>query len=120
MQQGQGGEAGPAALWNGRYITGTEGMTIPQLEREVMRGGRFAYFHWCFSPLVWTFSRKSPVRFYRVGGEGGDAWKWTLITLLAGWWSIPGFVFVIMCVVRNMLGGVDMTYEMMGALIGPR
>jgi len=94
-------------------------MTVPQVEREIMRGGRFAYFSWCFSPVVWTFRRNSQIRFYRVGGEGGDVWKWTLVTLLAGWWSIPGFIFVIMCVCRNLMGGVDVTYEMMSALIGP-
>jgi hypothetical protein len=106
-------------VWNGRYFPGAEHLTVGQLERELLRGGRFAYFSWCYSVLVWTFRRNTQVRFYRVGQEGGDALKWTFLSLAAGPWSIVGPIMSLICTFHNLAGGTDVSGEVTAALLGP-
>ncbi len=80
------------------------------IQSFVARGGRFVVYQYAVSVVLLTFRRSS--RVYRVepGQVGTEAGKYTLISLLFGWWGIPwGPIFTIQSIVRNSSGGVDVT-----------
>lgn len=109
-------------LENGRPVAGTEGMTLEQIEDDILRGGRFRIFLWNFSIIVLSFQRNSGLRYVRSGyGAGVLAWPWTLLSLCVGWWGIPwGIFFTIRTLYTNCLGGKDVTSEVVASVVGPQ
>ncbi|WP_395742417.1 hypothetical protein [Prosthecobacter sp.] len=109
-------------LDNGRPMSGTEGMTIQQVEDDVLRGGRFRIFRWNFSLVVMSFQRSSGIHYIRAGhGPGAHALPWTLLSMMVGWWGIPwGIVFTIQTIYTNCMGGKDVTPELLSAVVGPQ
>lgn len=111
-------------------ILGIEGMSPQQIVAEVRRGARFVVFGWCMSLLVITLRRSSEVIFIPPGDSTGKhGLRFTLLTLLLGWWGIPwGPIYSISVLVQNLNGGKDVTdhiMEQLGAsapvgLQGPR
>lgn len=62
-----------------------------EVEHAVLQGGRFVTFHYCFSVLIISFKRSSPVIFLRGEEDGfSDAFSNSLISLTAGWWVSRG------------------------------
>lgn len=92
-------------------IRGTEGMSDAEIVEEVGKGGRFVCYMFCFSIVVMTFRRASEVMFIKAGASRvTPGLKWTLLTLLVGWWGIPwGPIFSIQCIYTNLTGGKDVT-----------
>ncbi|WP_206026264.1 hypothetical protein [Roseimicrobium sp. ORNL1] len=102
-------------------IIGIENMTGQELANELDRGGRFVIFKYTLSVIVMTFNRGSDIYFVR-GGEGtfGKGAKYTLLTMLCGWWGIPwGPIFSIGSLFTNLTGGKDVTHEVLAVLQAP-
>jgi hypothetical protein len=91
------------------------------LERQVLEGGRFVIYQYCFSILVMTFKRSSAITFLRNTEDGGgQAFGYSLISLVAGWWGIPwGPIFTITTLVNNLRGGTDVTGAVLAQKLGP-
>jgi len=105
----------------GKPVPGTEGMSIMQIEDEILRGGRFRVFLWNFSVSVVSFQRGTGVRFIRSNeGPGLYAWPWTLLSALVGWWGFPwGIFFTIHTFWINCMGGRDVTPDLLASVTGP-
>jgi hypothetical protein len=90
------------------------------LERQVLAGGRFVVFQYCFSVLVLTFKRSSVIVYVPPGEDGaGPAISNSMISLLAGWWGIPwGPIFTISTIFRNLRGGIDVTSAVLAEKVG--
>ena len=94
-------------------IHGIDGLTPAQLEEALQHGGRFVFFEYCISCVVFTLRRPSDICFIH-----GHHWGWvrglpyTLVTLLLGWWGLPwGFIYTPLSLVTNLVGGRDVTYD---------
>lgn len=107
-------------LDKGRPVSGTEGMSIQQVEDDVLRGGRFRIFRYNFSIVVISFQRGSGIQYIRAGhGPGAHAWPWTLLSMVVGWWGIPwGIFFTIQTLYTNCMGGKDVTSEVLTSVVG--
>ena len=107
-------------LDKGRPMSGTEGMSLQQIEDDVLRGGRFRIFRYNFSIIVMSFQRSSGIYYIRAGhGPGAHAWPWTLLSLVVGWWGIPwGIFFTIQTLYTNCMGGKDVTSELLASVVG--
>jgi hypothetical protein len=103
---------GPIRL-AGQMVAGTEGMSLADLQQAVARGGRFVFFQYCFSVLILSFKRSSPIVFVRPGESAfAKGLPYSLISLVAGWWGIPwGPIWTIWTVAVNLGGGKDVTAE---------
>jgi hypothetical protein len=101
-------------------IVGTEGMTNEEVLHELHNGAKFVVYQYCISILVITLYRSSEVHFIRSHESAVlRGMKYTLLSLLAGWWAIPfGPVCTIAAIVINLCGGrnVTPTSGMMDAL----
>ncbi len=97
-------------------IQGADGLTFDQVQREVARGGKFVQYQYCFSVLVMTFRRSTDIYFIRPDQSAvGTGMRWTLISLVAGWWGFPwGLIYTPMALVQNLKGGKDVTSQVMG------
>lgn len=104
---------------DGKRIRGTEGLDPAAVGEEVLRGGRFVLFPYCFSILILTFRRATNVRFLRAGEDGGGtAIGCSIFTLLFGWWGIPwGPIWTISSLITNARGGKDVTGPVLNGLL---
>lgn len=103
-------------------ILGMDGLSTAQVQDELRRGGRFVVFEYCVSFFVTTLRRSSDVYFIRAGqGTFGLSLGYTLLSLFLGWWGIPwGFIYTPRCLATNLLGGKDVTEQVVPALLAPR
>lgn len=108
-------------LVGSKPLPGTEGMTIQQVEDDVLRGGRFRVFPWNFSVIVMSFQRNSQVRYFRSSENPGlPALLWSMLSFCIGWWGIPwGIVFTVHTLWINSMGGRDITEGILTAVTGP-
>ncbi len=98
---------------------GTTGLTLRQIEDDIIKGGRFLAFHWCLSLIILSYSRATSVRYVRSwDSAAGSAWFYSILTMFIGWWSVPGIVFTPLCLWRNARGGTDMSREVMTQAVG--
>lgn len=104
----------------GKPFPGTEGMTLGEVEAEVLSGGRFLAFSWTLSVVIMSFRRSSDFRFFRAREMSGTrAFGYGVMTLLLGWWGFPwGLIYTPASLVRNARGGYDQTAPIMGLLVG--
>lgn len=105
----------------GKIIPGTEGMSTVDIAEAVLEGGKFVHFLYCVSIVVLTFRRSTDVVFLRRGSDGvGTAIGTTLLTSVLGWWGIPwGPIYSIHGIGVNLMGGRDVTREVVGTFMGP-
>ena len=101
-------------------IKNINGLSAADLQEEVGRGGRFAYFPFTVSLIVVTFKRTSDVYLIRKNeGSGIRALPYTLISLVLGWWGIPfGPKYTVESISANLRGGKDVTDEVMSTVAG--
>jgi hypothetical protein len=91
---------------------------LTEAEREVIAGGRFVTYRYCWSLIV-SFKHTSPPVLVRAGADGfGAALKYSLMSALFGWWGIPGPIWTISTIRHNAQGGKDVTLENLTQLVG--
>lgn len=97
-------------------IVGLERMDREQLSSELARGGRFVIHQYCFSVLVMTLKRPSPIFFIRQ--RRGRTRPQVLADLAAGRLvGIPwGPIWTVQSVVRNLGGGRDVTAQIAASM----
>jgi hypothetical protein len=95
-----------------------EGMSIGIIRSEVQRGGRFVRFDYVVSALLLTFRQESDPHLIRSGERAlAVGARFTVVTLLLGWWGIPwGPLFSVRALWRNLRGGIDVTADVMAVL----
>ena len=98
-------------------IKGIEGMTNEQINLELLKGGKFVIFSYCFSIIIMTFRRSSDIYFIKQGESTvSKSIGYTLLTLVVGWWGIPwGPIYSIGALFTNLSGGKDITQEILNA-----
>jgi hypothetical protein len=102
-------------------IVGIEGLSVDQLNFELQRGAKFVVFQYAFSVVIMSFRRGSEIHFIR-GGESTAAKsaRFTLLTLVAGWWGIPwGPIYTIQALTTNFRGGKNVTAQVLAAMNNP-
>ena len=94
-------------------IHGIGTMTQAEIMDELKRGGRFVVYRYCFSLVVVTYRRGTDVYFIKAGESAAlRGLKWTLLTLVAGWWGFPwGPIFSVQCLYTNLTGGKEVTAD---------
>lgn len=99
---------------------GTTGMTLRDIEQDILKGGRFLVHHYCISILVMTFTRGSSILYVRSGQSGiGRATLFSLLSLLLGWWGFPfGLIYTPYVLWKNSRGGTDVTLELLQQVLG--
>jgi hypothetical protein len=99
-------------------IVGIEGMNSQQLVNELQSGARFVQYQFCFSVGIMTFKQGTNIYLLRAGeSRAVKGLRWTLLTLVAGWWGIPwGPIYTVQSVWVNLRGGDDVTPEAATAL----
>jgi hypothetical protein len=92
-------------------ILGIEGMNPQQLANELQNGARFVQYQYCVSVFIVTFKGETDIYFLRAGESPAvKGLAWTLLTLVAGWWSIPwGPIYTVQSLWVNLKGGDDVT-----------
>jgi len=97
---------------------GIEGRSPAQLADEVRRGGRFVFYQYCFSVLIMSFKRASPIYYIAPGqSQVTPGLLWSGLSFLVGWWGFPwGFVWTPMVIYKNFMGGTDVTMEALSDL----
>ncbi|BBI31856.1 hypothetical protein [Cohnella abietis] len=100
-------------------IDGIDGMTVTNIQDEVQQGGKFVVYTYCFSVILMTFKRSSDIYFVRYNESSvGKGMKYTLLSLLVGWWGIPwGPIYTIGALFTNLKGGKDVTEEVMNSIM---
>jgi hypothetical protein len=99
-------------------ISGLEGMTAADIERELRHGARFVLFTYTISVLIMTFKRPAGIYFVK-GGRSAilNGVPPTLVTLLLGWWGIPwGPIYSIGSIFGNLSGGKDVTADVLASI----
>lgn len=99
-------------------IKNLNGLTTEQVKGELRRGGRFVMYQYTISLVFVTLQRSSDIYFIS-SDEGGasNALPFTLVSLLFGWWGFPwGPIRTISSIRCNLLGGKDVTQEVMALM----
>jgi hypothetical protein len=91
------------------------GLSIEEIQEELLNGARFVVFEYCISLILVTFKRRSSIYFIPAGVS---PWRksigFTLITILLGWWGIPwGPIYTVKALYINLRGGLDLTEDLM-------
>lgn len=96
------------------------GLSAENLQEEVKQGGRFVYYAFTISLIVFTFKRTSGVYLLRKNESAvGKGMGFTLLSCLFGWWGFPfGPKYTIESIRTNMKGGKDVTDEVMATVAG--
>lgn len=99
-------------------IVGVENMSVAELNDDIRLGGKFVYYEYCFSILIMTYRRSSAIHFVRSDENRiFKGFKYLLISLLFGWWGFPwGLIYSPMCIAKVLMGGKDVTYDVMNSL----
>lgn len=101
-----------------RSVEEMDEASLTEAEREVIAGGRYLVFEHCWS-LVISFKHSSPPVLVRAGDDGfGPALRYSLISLLFGWWGIPGPIWVFTTLRHNARGGQDVTLATLTQQVG--
>ncbi|OSZ77272.1 hypothetical protein CAP36_12730 [Chitinophagaceae bacterium IBVUCB2] len=101
-------------------IKNIDGLSAQDLQQEADRGGKFVYYVYTISLLVFTFKRTSNVYLIRKGENARTKGNlFTALSLIFGWWGIPfGPKYTVQSVHTNIKGGKDVTDEVMATVAG--
>ena len=94
-------------------IRGIDGWSSERLEEELAAGGRFVFYEYCVSLIVFSMRRPSEAIYLRPGEKGlVRGLPYTLLSLLLGWWGLPwGFIYTPLAIITNFAGGCDITAQ---------
>jgi hypothetical protein len=92
-------------------------MSGGELARELERGGRLVVYQYCISLIVVTLLQPSGIYLIRAGESPGRyGFRFTLLSLLMGWWGIPwGPIRTIQALATNT-HGIDVTQDVLASL----
>ncbi len=92
-----------------------ENLPAHVLDQEIQNGARFIVYDYCISLVFISFQRSSEPVMVRANEDPILAgWKYTLLSLVMGWWGIPfGPIFTGMSLWTNLRGGRDITGEVL-------
>lgn len=101
-------------------IKNIDGLSASDLQKEAEKGARFVYYPYTISFIVITLRKTSGVYLIKAGENPlSRSWRFTLISLLFGWWGIPfGPKFTLQSIKVNQKGGKDVTDEVMSTVAG--
>jgi hypothetical protein len=107
-------------LVEGRPLAGTEGMTLGDIELDVLKGGRFLRYYWNISVILLSFRKSTALTYVRSDRSAGlGALGWGTFSLFFGWWGFPwGIVYTPLSLWHNTRGGTDHTHEVLTAYLG--
>lgn len=99
-------------------IKNAEGLTTDQINRELAQGAKFVMYTFAISIIIMTFRRSSDIYFVRAGESGTiKGLKYTLLSLVLGWWGIPwGPIYTISSLYTNLSGGKNITQEVLASV----
>lgn len=99
-------------------IINIDGLTMNDINSEIKYGAKFVVFQYCISIFILTFKRSSDIYFIKSGCSTlKHSIGYTLISLVFGWWGIPwGPIYTIGSVFTNLMGGKDITQEVMSSI----
>jgi len=99
-------------------IEGIDDLGPAELIAEIDRGGRFVFFEYCISLMIFTLRRATPVTFLRSDESGWlRGLPYTLLSLVLGWWGVPwGIIYTPLCLATNLAGGCDVTPQACASL----
>jgi hypothetical protein len=82
-----------------------------ELAAELRNGTRLVVYHYTISLLILSSRRPSEVFLMRRGQSRlAKGMRYTLLSLLLGWWGLPwGPIFTVWSVIENLAGGEDVT-----------
>src|SRR5215203_837223 len=92
-------------------INGIKGLTIAEIQDEVVNGGKFVTYTYCISLIVISINRSSKVYFIKRNESAFvKGLPYTMISLLFGWWGIPwGILYTLRSLFTNSYGGKNLT-----------
>lgn len=99
-------------------IKNIKGLSINEINSELIYGGKFVVFQSCFSIIVMSFKRESDIYFIKAG-ESTIKYSiiFTLLTLICGWWGFPwGPIWSIKIIYSNLSGGKSVTKEVLSVI----
>lgn len=101
-------------------IKNIDGMSAADLQREAEKGARFVYYSYTLSFIIVTLRKTSGVYLIKAGENAVQrGFRFTLLSLLFGWWGIPfGPKFTLQSIRVNRKGGNDVTDEVMSTVAG--
>ena len=101
-------------------IKNIDGMSAADLQREAEKGARFVYYSYTLSFIIVTLRKNSGVYLIKAGENATQrGFRFTLLSLLFGWWGIPfGPKFTLQSIRVNRKGGNDVTDEVMSTVAG--
>ena len=99
-------------------IVGLDDISASELEEEIDRGATFVVYQYTISLLFLTLTRGTNIYFVRSDESRlAKGLPWTGLTLALGWWGFPfGLIFTPITVVKNVLGGKDVTDQVLTAM----
>ena len=88
-------------------------MSDSEINEGLANGARFVQFEYAISGVLFSIKRGSEIYFVPADEKPAKyGWKYTVLTLLVGWWGIPwGPIYTIQAVSRNLKGGHDVTQK---------
>jgi hypothetical protein len=92
-------------------VIGLEGLTNEEVLWELRNGAKFVVYQYCVSLLIVTLYRSSEVHFIRSNESAVlRGMKYTLISLVLGWWGFPfGPIYTVAAIAINLSGGRNVT-----------
>jgi hypothetical protein len=91
------------------------GMTRQEIIAELDKGGRLVVYQYCISLILVSVLKTSSVHLIRAGEDAAaKGRKYTLLSVLLGWWGIPwGFIYTLRAAATNQKGGLDVTADVL-------
>ena len=101
-------------------INNIKGLSPEMIEVEVHKGGRFKYFAYTISIIVFTWHSSSEVYFIKNGENAvAKGMPFTILSFLFGCWGFPkGPKHTFQSIRTNLNGGKDVTEEVMSTVAG--
>jgi hypothetical protein len=100
-------------------IKNIDGLSVSQIKQLVNEGGKFVIFPYAISIVIMSFKRNSNIYFIRSGENSlSYSYPFVLLNLVLGWWGFPwGPIYTIGSLYRHIMGGQDITQEVLSHLI---
>jgi len=102
-------------------IKGMENISDADINEELRKGAKFVIYQYAVSALIVSFKRPSDIYFIRSGQSAiVPGLKYSLLSLVVGWWGIPwGIIYTPWVIASNFGGGIDITHSVVSQMRNP-